>query len=124
VLLRRLSLSRANKPRKRYEGYDADAKKDNGGLDHWSVGSWARSGGRPECPSTIGVAWVGAQGFVGLRLSVLLTWRGVRNPTSTHRNTSVTDAPSNAGTSAISPFQMRPIAGATRCTVSAVYCDR
>ena len=38
VLLRRLSLSRANKPRKRYEGYDADAKKDNGGLDHWSVG--------------------------------------------------------------------------------------
>ena len=38
MLLRRLSLSRANKPRKRYEGYDADAKKDNGGLDHWSVG--------------------------------------------------------------------------------------
>ena len=25
VLLRRLSLSRANKPRKRYEGYDTDA---------------------------------------------------------------------------------------------------
>ena len=38
MLLRRLSLSRADKPRKRYEGYDTDAKKDNGGLDHWSVG--------------------------------------------------------------------------------------
>lgn len=37
MLLRRLSLSRADKPRKRYEGYDTDAKKDNGGLDHWSV---------------------------------------------------------------------------------------
>ena len=38
MLLRRLTLSRANKPRKCYEGYDADTKKDNGGLDHWSVG--------------------------------------------------------------------------------------
>jgi hypothetical protein len=32
VLLRRLSLSHANKPRKRYEGY-ANAKKD-AGVDH------------------------------------------------------------------------------------------
>ena len=105
--------------------YDADAKKDNGGLDHWSVGSWARSGGRPDGPSTIGVAGGGAQGFVGLRPSFPLAWRpALGTPTPTHGNTSVLDAPSNAGTSAISPFQMRPIAGATRCTVSAVYCDR
>ena len=69
MLLRRLSLSRADKPRKRYEGYDADAKKDNGGLDHWSVGSWAGSGGRTERSSTIGGAGGGAQGFVGAGLS-------------------------------------------------------
>ena len=36
MLLRRLSLSHANKPRKRYEGYDAKAEKD-AGVDHWSV---------------------------------------------------------------------------------------
>ena len=34
MLLRRLSLSHVDKPRKRYEGYDANAKKDNGGQDH------------------------------------------------------------------------------------------
>jgi len=66
VLLRRLSLSHVDKPRKRYEGYDTDAKKDNGGLDHWSVGI-VGSGLRAEIgrPSTIGVAGGGAQGFRG-----------------------------------------------------------
>jgi hypothetical protein len=34
VLLRRLSLSHANKPRKRYEGYDDESEKGNAGLDH------------------------------------------------------------------------------------------
>ena len=36
MLLRRLSLSHANKPRKRYEGY-ANAKKD-AGRGHWTSG--------------------------------------------------------------------------------------
>jgi len=34
VLLCRLSLSHANKPRKRYEGYDDESEKGNAGLDH------------------------------------------------------------------------------------------
>jgi hypothetical protein len=41
-----------------------------------------------------------------------------------YRNSSVPAPPSNAGTSAITPFHIRPIAGATRCTVSDVYCER
>ena len=65
MLLRRLSLSRADKPRKRYEGYDTDAKKDNGGLDHWSVGNDGAGQEDDRRPSTIGVAWGRAQGFVG-----------------------------------------------------------
>ena len=66
MLLRRLSLSRADKPRKRYEGYDTDAKKDNGSLDHWS-GAVVGAGLREEAgrPSTIGVGGGGAQGFLG-----------------------------------------------------------
>jgi len=71
VLLRRLSLSHADKPRKRYEGYDTEAKKDNGGLDHWSVGIVGAGQGDDRRPSTIGVAWGGAQGFLGVRPRVL-----------------------------------------------------
>jgi len=34
VLLRRLSLSHVDEPRKRYEGYDDNRKKDKRGQDH------------------------------------------------------------------------------------------
>jgi hypothetical protein len=41
VLLRRLSLSHANKPRKCYEGYDDESEKGNAGLDH-DIDCWVR----------------------------------------------------------------------------------
>jgi len=68
VLLRRLSLSHANKPRK-YEGYYANAKKD-AGLDHGSV-LWLMGPalpGWPDGPSTIGLAGVAWQVCPGTRL--------------------------------------------------------
>ena len=57
MLLRRLTLSHADEPRKPYEGYDANDEKDDEGVDRGSADSDA-SGfrERPERPSTVGGA--------------------------------------------------------------------
>ena len=65
MLLRRLSLSHVDEPRKRYEGYDVNAKEDKRGLGHDSSCVWlAEPVGRGAVgrPDTIGWGGGGAQG--------------------------------------------------------------